>query len=244
MSETDLIRSGKTKENNENHNELIDEYMNLIRCSSPYCNCGKCITRKYKSNIYNNSIEEKVNRVKNSENKIRMNKINVIINQNNKDYQKSNRNQIQNPIPPFIGRSSYELMFPNYQIPKRELEIKERKILNNIPFNGNSSYKENFSRFEKRYYINRVQPFLKSDNLETKGEILKESISRENYRPINMLNYRKVHNLDVVQVKRPSSIIPAPYSKDSFLSSYEKAFMLNNLTAKKDINNHNSSMII
>ena len=75
---------------------------------------------------------------------------------------------------------------------------------------------------------------------------MKESISRENYRPINMLNYRKVHNLDVVQIKRPSSIIPAPYSKDSFLSSYEKAFMLNNLTAKKDVNNnnHHSSMII
>ena len=24
--------------------------MNLIRCSSPYCNCGKCITRKYSHN--------------------------------------------------------------------------------------------------------------------------------------------------------------------------------------------------
>ena len=135
-------------------------------------------------------------------------------------------------------------MFPDWQLSKKKREKEERKIFENIPFNGNSSYKENFSRFEKRYYIDRAQPIFKTDNLENKGEILKESISRENYKPINFQNYKKVNNNGVMQIKRPSSIIPGPYCKDSFLSSYEKAFMLNNLTAKKEIRNPNNSLVM
>ena len=31
---------------NQNNNEQIIEYRNLIRCTSPYCNCGNCILKK------------------------------------------------------------------------------------------------------------------------------------------------------------------------------------------------------
>jgi hypothetical protein len=255
----------KGEKNKEKPKEIIEEYINLIRCSSPYCNCGKCITRKYKG-YHNNNIdinrdnsnnkkekgkdEEKGNKIKN--------KISIENNQNNinqmvynNDYYSNYKNIIKPNIrnhkkenPPFIGRSSYEIMFPDWHLSFNKGKYEEKKIFNDIAFNGNSSYKENFNGFEKRYYLNRVQPILKSDNLESRGEIMKESISRENYRPVDFLNYKKINNYSLMQIKRPTSIIPAPYCKDSFLSSYERAFMFNNLTYKKDIIISNNSLII
>jgi hypothetical protein len=262
-----ILKEEKIKEKSK---EIIDEYMNLIRCSSPYCNCGKCITRKYKGYQNNNNYDylinkkEKEEKEKDQEINILKNKTGIDDNQNNSiikvynnDYYNDYKNQInqnkrnhKKANPPFIGRSSYELMFPNWQLSFNKSDYEEKKIFNDIPFNGNSSYKENFNGFEKRYYLNRVQPIFKSDNLESKGEIMKESISRENYRPVDFKNYKKINNYSLMQIKRPTSIIPAPYSKDSFLSSYERAFMLNNLNYKKEIivpnlnNNQNNSLVI
>ena len=72
---------------------------------------------------------------------------------------------------------------------------------------------------------------------------MKESIMKEQYKPVNLQRYNKIHHMSNVQIKRPASIVPAPYSKDSFLSSYEKAFMINNLTARKETNPANMSVI-
>lgn len=250
---------------NDNENEILRDYMNLIRCSSPYCNCGKCIRRKYlsKVNTYdsNNKNKNNINAFENiSKNEDKDNKI--IPNENNEYELLKNINNnprrdttnsrhiryestqdSQKSIPPFIGRSSYELMFPDYKLSKPKKELLQKKIFEKIPFNGSSSYKENFSKFEKRYYVNRAQPIMKSDTLETKGDMYKESISREDYQPINLQRYKKINNVNTSQIKRPASIISAPYSKDSFLSSYEKAFMINNITGKKDFNRNNSIII-
>ena len=70
--------------------------------------------------------------------------------------------------------------------------------------------------------------FFKDNNLENKGEIVKENTTKQNYKPTSSKNYKAINN-SVVQFKRSSSIVAAHYSKDNFLSSYEKTFMKNNL---------------
>lgn len=324
-----ILKTAKKEKNEEKSksNVILDDYIKLIRCSSPFCNCGKCIIRKYsnkpnpfksseserreknyyeisKNNFYKkekeNPIENRTsvkfenrnkanglinmnvtirnNNTSNDKELIKKNKENKFSNlekekEEDKETEKHEKNEkekdelqtFENPFfekkdiysrfkiikenrsakPPFIGHSSYKHQYPDWNIPKPKRLNNERKVLSNVPFNGNSSYKDNFSLFEKRYYLNKPQPILKSDTLENRGEIMKESISRERYRPIN---FNKHKNLGVVEIKRPSSIIPAPYSKDSFLSSYERAFMFNNIhsTAKKEMNdsyNYNSDVI-
>jgi hypothetical protein len=145
--------------------------------------------------------------------------------------------------PPFIGRSSYELMYPDWQTQKIVKEKVQSNLLENVPFNGKSSYKENFNHHDKRYYIDRPAPIIKSDNLETSGKLGKETTTKETYKPIDFKHYNDLNGSVVLVSKRPSSIVSAPYSKDSFLSSYERAFMYNNLMSKKETKKNNKSVV-
>jgi len=162
-------------------------------------------------------------------------------------------NKINNDIieiklnPPFIGRSNYELMYPNWKTTKIIKEKEKVNVLESIPFNGRSSYKENYNLHEKRYYLDLVSPIIKADNLETSGKLINETTARVSYQPINYKEYYTLNNNFVKVLKKPSSIIPAPYSRDSFLSSYERAFMYNNIKTRSfniNFNNGTSNSVI
>jgi len=154
-------------------------------------------------------------------------------------------NNINNTLnPPFLGDSSYRIMYPDWQTSKVVKEKIQTSVFESVPFNGKSNYKENYLEHEKRYYVERTNPILKFDNLENTGKIDNETTSKQTYKPIDYKQYSELNNGGVRMSKRPSSIVTAPYSKDSFLSSYEKAFMYNNLKPKiETINNVNKSVI-
>jgi hypothetical protein len=144
----------------------------------------------------------------------------------NKDFNKSLHT-------PFLGRSSYELMYPDWQTKKKIKETVESKFMENkVPFNGRSNYQDNFLNHEKRYYVERTSPIYKSDNLENSGKLHMETTSNHTYKQIDYKKYNRLNEKEINMFKRPASILFAPFTKDSFLSSYEKAFMYNNFKTK------------
>jgi len=144
---------------------------------------------------------------------------------------------------PFIGRSSYEQMYPDWHSQKVIKEKVLSKVLESVPFNGRSSYQNDFHQHEMRYYVDRAAPIIKLDNLESSGKLVNETTTNQSYKPIDYTNFNQLNRQEVNVSKRPSSIVPAPYSKDSFLSSYEKAFMYNNLRNKSNMRGVNRSVI-
>lgn len=279
----------------ENHqpNIILDDYLDLIRCSYPHCNCGKCISKKLSHNApnykYNKNIgsiykdefnwKEKLKKEENenlNRNKVLLEKslaknkhlTDSLVSTMKKDYNKNSKNSNSddhlvlnknekkcvseyesnminsmkgnniNEINdkknrPFIGRSNYDSNFPDWHFSKNgkvQSEVKPREI---IPFNGKSNYKEKFIRHENNYYSERRPMFINSPSLEVKGgdTMRKESTQRENLRPIDYENFR---NINQTPPRRGNSIVYGPYSKNSFLSSYERAFMYNNLSARKE----------
>ncbi len=365
-----------------NQNEVVEDYLDLIRCSQPYCNCGKCIINKYSQNspnylynkglkstykdeyywkkredkksdppkgksiiqnlgldncfkehlkssfvsvmrndygknlklkedyIYknindkftdrnnknkdnnfpriisniedidfkNNSKKDMYVKVNRNNNRSSTNSNNIIYHRRNINENNNNNNNDKTQIldktlehkvndlnnnmsindentlkhiievnklinPPFIGRSSYELMYPDWGCSKVEKEKLDRKLLDNIPFNGKSNYQEYYHEHDKRYYVDRASPIYKNDNLESSGKSIHETTAKNSYKPINYEMSKELNKKVINISKRPSSIVPAPYSKDSFLSSYEKAFMYNNFKRPLPMRNINNSVI-
>lgn len=195
------------------------------------------------ANNYNNRNNNQNKNKKNSNSKnrqkinstiIQTNNINdpsntSIINKNDSTIIKSRPKRL---IPPFIGRSSYELMFPDWQTKKIIKEKERANLQQSVPFNGRSSYQDNFHLHEKRYYVERLAPIIKSDNLETSGKFIGDTTTKLSYLPIDFSQFTSLNNGAVKASKRSSSLVSAPYSRDSFLSSYERAFMYNDLKSK------------
>jgi hypothetical protein len=131
---------------------------------------------------------------------------------------------------PFLGRSSYETLYPNWQtsINKRNRISSEAKV--SIPFSGKSSYKETFGNIEKRYYIEKASPIFKKDNLEVGnlGELIALTTCNEFYKPIDLQKSKDLNFIRTEHSGFPGLMVSAPYTKDSFMSSYERAFMYNN----------------
>jgi len=251
-----------------NQNEVIKDYLNLVRCTFPYCNCGKCILKKnrehalspnynYDKNIksmYKNQFQwkspEKTDQIKYSKmsrldkgfkehlksgliSVMRNDFKNVVSTEPNSEPVPKSRKNLENTVQmniPFLGRSSYETLYPDWQtsIDKKNRINSEAKIL--IPFSGKSSYKETFGNIEKKYYIERASPILKKDNLEVGnfGELITLTTSNEFYKPIDLQKSKDMNNNRTQYSAFPGMILSAPYTKDSFMSSYERAFMNNN----------------
>lgn len=261
--------------NNDNPDDYINEYLDLTRCSSPFCSCGKCITIRRNVNnqinySYNKNIEssyknefnwkkpEKTENYKNTKNSglescfrenLKNSLVSVMKNDYTTKYKKINdtflgKNKTdetqQNLKSPFLGRSNYNIMYPDWQSSKQKKEIVklDQEKIKYVPFNGKSSYSENYYRPEERYYIDRVLPILKKDNLEISGKLISETTTKETYKLIDYQRHSDLNSNNVKFGRRPSSIVSAPYCKDSFLSSYERAFMYNNLNTKAKILNN------
>jgi flagellar biosynthesis GTPase FlhF len=288
-----LIRSlDLDQEQKQKPNVILDDYLDLIRCSYPYCNCGKCISKKLahkspnhkyndlgsmykkdhnwkenekkeenetinrnkiheKNTVKNNNLKDallsemrreknkntKIEEKENNKNLLRENKnekINGQYETNLRNSQKGNNiNEINDKDHrPFIGRSNYDTMFPNWKLLKNAKDEAERKPWENIPFISNSNYQEKFIRHNNDVYADKRSPIMNYASLEQKGEsIQKEGAYKELFKPIDYQNFKEIN---YTPKKRGDMIVSGPYSKNSFLSSYEKAFMYNNLSVKKD----------
>lgn len=251
-----------------NQNDVIKDYLNLVRCTHPYCNCGKCILRKnreynlspnynYDKNIqsiYKNEFQwknpEKIDNMNNAKmsridkgfkEHLKTGLISVMRNDfksftstepNVENVPKSRKN-LENKVQmntPFLGRSSYSTLYPDWQtsIDKKNIGSNEIKI--SIPFSGRSSYRETFANIEKKYYIEKASPILKKNNLEVGnfGEMQTITTSNEFYKPIDLKKSKDLNNIRTHFAGFPGFTHLAPYTKDSFMSSYERAFMNNN----------------
>jgi len=163
---------------------------------------------------------------------------------NNMKYKLNDSNIIDKSLnPPFIGRSSYKLMFPDWHTEKIIKDNNRAYFQNDVTFNARTSYQDNYQEHEIRYYIDRPTPIIKLDNLESTGKLNNETTSKVAYMPIDYCKFKQLNKSEDKPGKRPSSIIPAPYSKDSFLSSYERAFMHNYIKPKSNMKNLNNSVL-
>jgi len=290
----DFIKEDQIKNNSKNLlsfslntiNELKNDYLTLIRCTYPFCKCGKCISKSTKekeilpnlkygniSSTYNNqyiwkSVEKKFplqdnfeNNKKGNSNKSRFDNcfkehlksglVSVMKNdyipmQTEPNQQIIHKDNIEiSSKSPFIGRSNYSIMFPGWQLSssngtnKKSFSGKDLDKKNEIAFTGKSSYQQNFERFEERYYTNdRASPILKKDNLEINGKLNSETTTKETYKHYDYTYSKNLSEKNKFNKNESKIFIKSNnYSKDSFLSSYERAFMLNNLSCKNVGNN-------
>lgn len=126
---------------------------------------------------------------------------------------------------PFIGRSTNSIMFPEFIISPRKKNNEKLDEFMKIPFSGNSSYKENYNKFEDRYYIQKMSPVIKKDNLENMGKRIMETTNQKSYKNLKN-NYRDKGKNYFKQLYSFSNLgINPPQNKDSYLSQYKRAYI-------------------
>lgn len=247
-------------------NEMVSEYLDLIRCTFPYCICGKCILKKnrehslpnfnYDKNIksmYKNQYIWKNPEKLTLSNGAKINRLDGLFKQNFKngmesimkkdfkliqteptEYFSKKKNKIENNLPsPFLSTTSYGSWYPDW---KTSIKLKSTPIIQltlNIPFSGKSSYNDTYRQIEKQYYIDRPLPILKKDNIEVGGNFNRETTSKSNYKPIDLKKSKDLNNLKLNSSIFSGFMLAAPYIKDSFISSYERAFMCNDFKNSK-----------
>ncbi len=252
-------------------NDTIQDYLSLIRCTYPYCNCAKCIMKKnkdygispnynYDRNIQTNYRNEfnwknpvKIDHIKNAKisrigNGFKEYLKSGLISTSKNDYKNfhSTENRVNTePISingskknvgndvrmdiPFLGRSSYETLYPNWKTFIDKKNVVNTEVKDSVPFNGKSSYRETYGSIEKKYYLEKTSPILKKDNLEIgKADLITKTTSGEFYKPIDYQKANDMNNLKLHYLPYVGNITTGPYIKDSFMSSYERAFMNNN----------------
>jgi hypothetical protein len=172
------------------------------------------------------------NNTNNNNNKFNIkNEKEIIKRQKNKD------NKIQMNVP-FLGRSSYNTQFPHWNamidLDKKESKLNKKPYMGNeVPFTGKSSYMETYGNFEDKYYKEKTNPVLKRDNLEVGfGNMICHTSSGDTYRPLDYKMAKDLNRFDG-RLNNLQNLRSAPFSKDCFLSSYERAFMDNGLIKKK-----------
>jgi len=251
-----------------NQNDVIKDYLNLVRCTYPYCNCGKCILRKnreydvspnynYDKNIksmYKNQFHWKNPEIIDNLYNAKMSRIdkgfkehlktglisvmrndfkNVVLTESNAKPVPKSRKNLENTVQmdiPFLGRSSYETLYPNWQTSFNKKNRGSSEIKVSIPFSGKSSYKETYGNIDKKYYIEKTSPILKKDNIEVGnfGVILALTTSNEFYKPIDLKKSKDLNNIRTNYSGFPGFMHSAPYTKESLMSTYERDFMNNN----------------
>jgi hypothetical protein len=148
---------------------------------------------------------------------------------------------------PFLGRSINSINYPEYLIsPKRKGPYISEDLLK-IPFSGSSSYQETFEKFDDRYYQEKLLPFLKKDNLETIGNFITETTSKNTYK--NMFTDKNENNgsLKKRSFKDVNSFsimgINPPGHKDDFLSQYKRAYLFDKENKVVNINKFNRGKV-
>ena len=139
------------------------------------------------------------------------------------------KNILGNRGSPFIGRSTNSVMFPEFVLsPKKKNKNKENLDNDNllkIPFSGNSSYKENYNKFEDRHYLHKISPIVKKDNLENMGKWIMETTNKARYKNIKY-NYNIKGKNSFKHLYSFSNLgINPPQNKDIYLSHYKREFI-------------------
>jgi hypothetical protein len=141
---------------------------------------------------------------------------------------------------PFIGRSTNSIMYQKFEtspkIKNKENSINE--VLLKIPFSGISSYKENYNKFEDRYYIDKISPILKKDNLENFGKRIMETTNKASYKNIkfNYKNFNKDKNSFKQLYSIPNLGINPPQNKDIYLSHYKREYIYDTENTRANTN--------
>ena len=126
---------------------------------------------------------------------------------------------------PFIGRSTNSCMFPGWGSSKLgnadDVACPEIKV----PLRGKSNYKENYERYEPRFYSERQSPVIARPTLGFFGQFNGETSFKNSYVPIDLNQphyFPKGKKIKAVIEK--SQIINPPLPKSNFLSNYEQSF--------------------
>jgi hypothetical protein len=211
--------------NNLNTNTKIYKNLNICSNSNESNLNYYCLNTNDMENTYKNYLGMKKNYFNN----------NIEINNRfDTNESKNTKNILAHKATPFIGRSMNSIMFSSYKFSPKIFFNNKKNILKNshghgyinIPFHGKSSYKENFSKFEDKYYIDKISPILKKDNLENFGKIILETTNKESYKNIKF-NYNKVKNNFKNFYAFSNLGIYPPQNKDIYLSSYKREFIYN-----------------
>lgn len=144
---------------------------------------------------------------------------------------------------PFIGRTTNSIMYPEFIVsPKRKKPYISEDLLK-IPFSGRSSYKENYEKFDDRYYTEKILPFLKKDNLETIGKLITETTTKETYKNIQPNNNKETPRYSFKQLNSYSILgMSPPQAKDSYLSQYKRSYIFDNENANANANAKTNDM--
>lgn len=129
---------------------------------------------------------------------------------------------------PFIGRTTNSIMFPEFIISPKKKNSENSIDYLKIPFSGNSSYKENYNKFEDRYYKEKNHPIIKKDNLENMGKRIMETTNKESYKNIKSKYNKDKGKNNFKHLYSFSNLgINPPINKDSYLSHYRREYIFN-----------------
>ena len=139
---------------------------------------------------------------------------------------------------PFIGRSMNSIMFPEFLISPKKKKPHISEDLLKIPFSGNSAYKENYEKFDDRYYMEKASPFLKKDNLESMGRLITETTSQNTYKKnLNLESNKEKLKQNFKDINSYSNLgINPPHYKDNYMSQYKRSYIFDKENAKKNAN--------
>ena len=86
---------------------------------------------------------------------------------------------------PFIGRSTNEVMFPNWGAitSEKKEEVKLPDI--NVPFRGHSNYSENYVKYPDKFYAGREPLNFAKATLKFYGNIKPDTTYRTSYKPVD-----------------------------------------------------------
>jgi hypothetical protein len=182
----------------------------------PQCTCGKCIVRRlrkdwftslpYSKNLgttytidypwktrikdpgyYNRSMHNGF------ENSFKEHLPNGMLSEMKAQYTpKKTDESIYNKVPteiystPFIGRSTYEVKYPNWGAISAGHKGENVKLPDiNVPFRGNSNYTENYVKFPEQYYASREPLNFAKATLKFYGNIKPDTTYRTSYKPVD-----------------------------------------------------------
>ena len=127
---------------------------------------------------------------------------------------------------PFIGRSTNEVMFPNWGsiTSEKKEEVKLPDI--NVPFRGNSNYLENYVKYPDKFYQGREPLNFAKATLKFYGNIKPDTTYRTSYKPVD---FNQPHyfpkDKDVNPNLKSFAFMPADFPPDNFDTTYRRAYV-------------------
>lgn len=127
---------------------------------------------------------------------------------------------------PFIGRSTNEVMFPNWGAitSEKKEEVKLPDI--NVPFRGKSNYSENYVKYPDNFYAGREPLNFAKATLKFYGNIKPDTTYRTSYRPVdfNQPHYFPTEK-DVNPNLKSFAFLPPDFPPDNFDTSYRTSYV-------------------